>query len=132
MPVSPPDASVVVPQNLAVAANYECFECITVALASQLVLSIDGPPGQQELQSLQALWNDLLEFGHHITAYNLDQITSQLDAFQDQIMDILGVGQGREVGQAYAFLLELRMEEGPKSPEEAEAALLAWWAERSS
>ena len=85
------DASVVVPQNLAVAANYECFECITVALASQLVLSVDGPPGQQELVSLQALWNELLEFGHHITSYNLDQITAQLDAFQDQIMAILGV-----------------------------------------
>jgi putative peptide zinc metalloprotease protein len=85
------NASVVVPQNLAVAANYECFECITVALASQLVLSVDGPPGQQELVSLQALWSELLEFGHHITSYNLDQITSQLDAFQGQIMAILGV-----------------------------------------
>ncbi|QSR33340.1 CCA tRNA nucleotidyltransferase [Nocardioides sp. S5] len=48
----------------------------------------------------------------------------------NQIMGILGIGPGREVGQAYAFLLELRMEEGPKSPEEAEAALRAWWAER--
>ncbi len=45
-------------------------------------------------------------------------------------MTILGIGPGREVGQAYAFLLELRMEEGPKSPEEAEAALRAWWAGR--
>ena len=34
------DAQVVVPQNLAVAANYECYRCITAAIASQLVLSV--------------------------------------------------------------------------------------------
>jgi putative peptide zinc metalloprotease protein len=85
------DASVVVPQNLAVAANYECFACITVALASQLVLSVDGPPDQQELLSLQTLWNELLQFGHNIASYSLDEITSQLDDFQAQIMNILGV-----------------------------------------
>ena len=28
------------------------------------------------------------------------------------------------------FLLELRMEEGPRTPEQAEAALRGWWAER--
>ncbi len=59
----------------------------------------------------------------------LASIRPDLDG--NQIMTILGIGPGREVGQAYAFLLELRMEEGPKSPEEAEAALRAWWAERS-
>lgn len=59
----------------------------------------------------------------------LASIRPDLDG--NQIMTILGIGPGREVGQAYAFLLELRMEEGPKSPEEAEAALRAWWAEQS-
>ena len=58
----------------------------------------------------------------------LASIRPDLDG--NQIMTILGIGPGREVGQAYAFLLELRMEEGPKSPEEAEAALRAWWAGR--
>ena len=48
----------------------------------------------------------------------------------NRIMEVLGIGPGREVGQAYAFLLELRMEEGPKSAEEAEAALREWWAAR--
>ena len=50
----------------------------------------------------------------------------------NQIMTILGIGPGREVGEAYRWLLELRMDEGPKSPEDAEAALRAWWASRSS
>lgn len=49
----------------------------------------------------------------------------------NQIMQILGIAPGREVGEAYSWLLELRMDEGPKSPEEAEAALRAWWADRA-
>jgi poly(A) polymerase len=48
----------------------------------------------------------------------------------NQIMAILGVGPGREVGEAYRFLLDLRLEEGPKSADEAEAALREWWARR--
>ena len=43
------DAQVVVPQNLAVAANYDCHSCITAAVASQLVLSIPGEPGEEQL-----------------------------------------------------------------------------------
>ena len=48
----------------------------------------------------------------------------------ERIMAILGIGPSREVGEAYRFLLELRMEEGPQSPEAAEAALRAWWSAR--
>ena len=50
----------------------------------------------------------------------------------NQIMEILGIGPGREIGEAYAYLLELRMDEGPQTPEQAEAALRSWWATRSS
>jgi poly(A) polymerase len=49
-----------------------------------------------------------------------------------QIMEILGIGPGREVGAAYKFLLEERMEHGPPGEEAARAALLAWWADRSA
>lgn len=59
----------------------------------------------------------------------LASIRPDLDG--NQIMEILGVGPGREVGEAYRFLLELRMDEGPQAPEEAEAALRAWWAART-
>ena len=59
----------------------------------------------------------------------LDSIRPDLDG--NPIMEVLGIGPGREVGEAYAFLLELRMDEGPMTPEEAEAALRAWWAARS-
>ena len=48
-----------------------------------------------------------------------------------QIMEILGIPPGPTVGQAYRFLLELRLDEGPKSEDQARAALLDWWAART-
>lgn len=59
----------------------------------------------------------------------LDSIRPDLDG--NRIMEVLGIGPGREVGAAYQFLLELRMDHGPQSPEDAERALLEWWAGRS-
>jgi poly(A) polymerase len=47
-----------------------------------------------------------------------------------QIMELLEIPPGRDVGAAYAFLLELRMDNGPMSHGEATEALLAWWAGR--
>ena len=47
-----------------------------------------------------------------------------------QIMATLGIKPGPEVGVAYKFLLELRLEEGPLSADEAQERLLAWWAAR--
>jgi poly(A) polymerase len=58
----------------------------------------------------------------------LASIRPDLDG--NQIMALLGIGPGREVGEAYRYLLELRMDQGPKSPEEAKAALLEWWKSR--
>jgi poly(A) polymerase len=59
----------------------------------------------------------------------LDAIRPDLDG--NQIMEILGIGPGREVGQAYKFLMEQRMEHGPMSFDDARAALLDWHAARS-
>jgi poly(A) polymerase len=58
----------------------------------------------------------------------LASIRPDLDG--NQIMEILGIGPGREVGAAYHFLLDLRLENGPMSREDAAEALRAWWAAR--
>ena len=42
----------------------------------------------------------------------------------NEIMKILGIGAGPEVGAAYRFLLDQRLEHGPQSPEVARAVLL--------
>lgn len=49
-----------------------------------------------------------------------------------QIMAALGIGPGRDVGAAYRFLLDLRMENGPMTEDAAREALLAWWATRQN
>jgi len=59
----------------------------------------------------------------------IDAIRPDLDG--KQVMDHLGVGPGRHVGEALAHLLDLRMEEGPLGEEEALRRLDAWWAERA-
>jgi poly(A) polymerase len=58
----------------------------------------------------------------------LGSIRPDLDG--NQIMEILGIPPGREVGEAYHHLLELRMDRGPMDEDEARTALLAWWASR--
>ena len=83
------DAQVVVPQNLAVAANYDCYQCITAAIASQLVLSVEEEPGEQQLLALVEVWDRLIEFGQNITSYTLAEITAQLDAIKAEIVAIL-------------------------------------------
>ncbi len=59
----------------------------------------------------------------------LASIRPDLDG--NQIMEILGIPAGRDVGEAYKFLLEKRLDDGPLSEEAAREALLAWWAGRS-
>jgi poly(A) polymerase len=58
----------------------------------------------------------------------LDAMRPDLDG--DQIMRILDVLPGRIVGEARAFLMELRLDEGPLGEEVAEKRLRAWAAER--
>ncbi|WP_345800976.1 CCA tRNA nucleotidyltransferase [Microbacterium sp. AZCO] len=59
----------------------------------------------------------------------LDAMRPELDG--NRIQEILGIRPGREVGEAYKFLLDLRLDEGLVGPEEAERRLLAWWSTRS-
>jgi len=71
--------------------------------------------------------------------FRIDELRSQeeLDAIRPdldgtQIMAVLGIGPGREVGAAYAFLMERRMEAGPLGEARAREELLSWWAERTA
>jgi len=59
----------------------------------------------------------------------------ELDALRpdlsgEEIMEILSLRPGREVGEARSFLMELRLEEGAIGPQAAKERLLAWWASR--
>nr|WP_246280265.1 CCA tRNA nucleotidyltransferase [Nocardioides daedukensis] len=84
---------------------------------------------QSKADRLRRAYDDLEERIERLSEEEeLASIRPDLDG--TQIMEILQIPPGREVGQAYAWLLELRMEEGPKTEDEAKAALLQWWAAR--
>ncbi|WP_104136016.1 MULTISPECIES: CCA tRNA nucleotidyltransferase [unclassified Cryobacterium] len=46
----------------------------------------------------------------------------------EQIMAVLGLKPGREVGEAYRYLLEQRLDDGPLGQAEATHRLQEWWA----
>jgi len=60
----------------------------------------------------------------------IDALRPDLDG--NQVMQLLAIGPGRDVGQALTFLMDLRLDEGPLGEEAAAARLRAWWAERQA
>ena len=61
---------------------------------------------------------------------DLARVRPDLDG--NEIMDLLGISAGPEVGEAWNHLKELRLDRGPLSREEATAELLAWWRARGA
>lgn len=59
----------------------------------------------------------------------LKAIRPDLDG--NEIMEILGLKPGKDVGAAYKHMLAVRMEHGPMSREEAIAELQRWWQSRT-
>jgi len=58
----------------------------------------------------------------------LNSLRPDLDGAQ--IMSILGIAPGPVVGEAYRYLMELRLDRGPLSEQQATDELTAWWASR--
>lgn len=80
---------------------------------------------------LQANYDQLEE---RITALaeqeDLQRVRPDLDG--NEIMQLLGIPAGPQVGEAWNYLKELRLDRGPLPREEATAELLAWWKERGN
>ena len=58
----------------------------------------------------------------------LEAMRPELDG--EQIMEILNLKPSKEVGLAYNFLMEIRLDEGSIGYDEAKKRLLEWWASR--
>jgi poly(A) polymerase len=61
---------------------------------------------------------------------DLARVRPDLDG--NEIMRLLDIPAGPQVGQAWNFLKELRLDRGPLPHDEAVAELLAWWNERNA
>ena len=85
---------------------------------------------RRKAESLRAAYDDLEARIERLQEQEeLDSLRPDLDG--NQIMAILGIPPGREVGEAYKFLMELRLDEGPLGEARAREALVQWWSERS-
>ena len=61
---------------------------------------------------------------------DLARVRPDLDG--NQIMELLDIPAGPQVGEAWRFLKELRLERGPLTADEATAELLKWWRSRGN
>jgi putative peptide zinc metalloprotease protein len=87
-------ANVVVPENLSAAVNYNCLQCLTYALAQQLVITLDGPLSSAGTAAVQAVWAQIQQFATGIQDVPLDQIRSTLLGYEQQIVDIVATEAG--------------------------------------
>jgi poly(A) polymerase len=86
---------------------------------------------EKKVRALERRMDELeARIGELAAAEELSKIRPDADG--KAVMERLGVPPGPVVGEAMAFLLELRLEEGPLGEEEALRRLDAWWTERQS
>lgn len=79
--------------------------------------------------ALQATYDDLEQrIARLAEQEDLARVRPDLDG--NAIMELLDIPAGPQVGRAWKFLKELRLDRGPLSRDEAEKELLAWWAEQ--
>ena len=80
---------------------------------------------------LQANYDDLEQRISELAAKeDLQRVRPDLDG--NEIMQLLGIPPGPQVGEAWRYLKELRLDRGPLTHEEAAAELMAWWRSRGN
>lgn len=87
------DNDTIAPQNIAAAVNYDCANCLTYALAQQLVVTLDGPLSDEAMAQLEEVWTQLAEFAQGIGSVPLDDLDDRLDEFEEQILQIIEADQ---------------------------------------
>ena len=96
------DNHVAVPQNISAAVNYDCVNCLTYALATQLFVTLDGPLSDAGMQEIAAIWQQIAAFGANITQVPLSDIRAQLTAYEQQILQVIEKEQGPLTGDPQA------------------------------
>ncbi|MCZ4563203.1 CCA tRNA nucleotidyltransferase [Rhodococcus sp. IEGM 1401] len=92
----------------------------------KLVRADSTTRNKRRAAALQATYDDLEERIARIAEQeDLARVRPDLDG--NAIMELLNIPAGPDVGKAWKFLKELRLDRGPLSREDAEAALLEWW-----
>jgi poly(A) polymerase len=61
---------------------------------------------------------------------DLERLRPALDGVA--VMELLGIAPGPQVGRALEFLMEIRLDEGEITPQEAGVRLREWWSEQET
>ncbi|WP_405064582.1 CCA tRNA nucleotidyltransferase [Kribbella sp. NBC_01505] len=86
---------------------------------------------RRRAESLRSAYSNLEERIERLQEQEeLDSLRPDLDG--NQIMQILDLAPGRDVGEAYKFLMELRLDQGPLGEDRAREELLRWWSDRNA
>ncbi|MGH1523984.1 hypothetical protein ACRAWC_08060 [Leifsonia sp. L25] len=83
------ETHVVVPQNLSAAANYGCIDCMTAALANQLVLTVSGQPDSATMSRIAALWAKIMAFSHNLQGLGLSAVQARLLVYEQELKAII-------------------------------------------
>jgi poly(A) polymerase len=79
---------------------------------------------------LQANYDDLeARIAELAAKEDLQRVRPDLDG--NEIMELLNIPAGPQVGEAWRYLKELRLDRGPLSHDEAVAELMKWWNAKS-
>jgi putative peptide zinc metalloprotease protein len=104
--------SVVLPENYAIALNFECISCETLASAYQFVLGVDGqvhfsPAGNRALAEIRQAIRDVAR-----SELSVDQIQAELDLLADDLRTVLA----DEIAMSGADDVQVQQIDEPASP----------------
>lgn len=91
-------AHVVAPQNISAAVNYSCMDCVTYALAQQLVVTLPDGLSEEATRRLDLLWEQVLAFGAHLEDVPLDEVRARLATFESAVLQIVRAETGAVPG----------------------------------
>jgi putative peptide zinc metalloprotease protein len=79
----------IAPVNTAAAANYECAECVTHAIAVQLVATLNGVPSAEVEHQLAVAWSQLDDLTASIEQLSVSEIYGALLAVEQTVLEVL-------------------------------------------
>lgn len=80
---------VVVPQNISGALNYSCVQCVTYALASQLVLPLPDGLSADATAELEALWAQIMSFAQDLDDVPLAELRARLEDYKAAVLSVV-------------------------------------------